>query len=97
MRNGAWLWRDREKEWRASVLAVRRSAMCQLTRANADHANRKQSSALLKHEVAYALGQIGMPSSIGTLEKVLGDPEAHPMVRHEVCQQIRNSQSFVFL
>jgi hypothetical protein len=45
-------------------------------------------SALLKHEVAYALGQIGLASSLETLSKVLADATCHPMVRHEVQRKI---------
>ena len=56
-----------------------------LLQAEADNSKTAlESSALLKHEVAYALGQIGQPSSIVTLERVLGNKNAHPMVRHEV-------------
>ena len=53
---------------------------CLLDREN-DEGDR---SALLKHEVAYALGQIGLASSLHTLEKVLSDTSVHSMVRHEV-------------
>jgi deoxyhypusine monooxygenase len=42
-------------------------------------------NALLKHEIAYALGQVGLPSSAPILERVLGDVSMHAMVRHEVC------------
>jgi len=42
-------------------------------------------SALLKHELAYVLGQIQSEEAIGCLEDVLKDEEEHPMVRHEVC------------
>lgn len=41
-------------------------------------------SALLKHELAYCLGQLKRPSALPTLEKVLRDTVEDPMVRHEV-------------
>ena len=40
-------------------------------------------SALLKHELAYVLGQIRNPISIPVLNEVLGDFDQDPMVRHE--------------
>lgn len=40
-------------------------------------------SALLKHELAYVLGQIRNPISIPVLNEVLGDVSQDPMVRHE--------------
>lgn len=46
--------------------------------------SRNDSEALLKHELAYALGQVGVASSAITLERVLADAKVHPMVRHEV-------------
>lgn len=41
-------------------------------------------SALLKHELAYVLGQIQSEEAIDCLESVLKDEAEHPMVRHEV-------------
>ncbi|KAL7641254.1 UNVERIFIED_CONTAM: hypothetical protein RMT77_008392 [Armadillidium vulgare] len=41
------------------------------------------SSALLKHELAYCLGQMGNPIAIPILIKVLEDVKEDPMVRHE--------------
>jgi len=41
-------------------------------------------SALLKHELAYCLGQMKQRSALGTLEVVLRDKSEDPMVRHEV-------------
>jgi deoxyhypusine monooxygenase len=41
------------------------------------------SSALLKHELAYCLGQMQNPSAIPHLIAVLEDVEQEPMVRHE--------------
>ncbi|KAI5095265.1 deoxyhypusine hydroxylase [Silurus meridionalis] len=40
-------------------------------------------SALLKHELAYCLGQMQDERAIPVLERVLGDAEQEPMVRHE--------------
>ncbi|NWX93918.1 DOHH hydroxylase, partial [Nothoprocta pentlandii] len=41
------------------------------------------SSALLKHELAYCLGQMGDAAAIPALLRVLQDPRQEPMVRHE--------------
>lgn len=41
-------------------------------------------SALLKHELAYCLGQIGNPTANDVLSRVLGDMNEDEMVRHEV-------------
>jgi deoxyhypusine monooxygenase len=41
-------------------------------------------SALLKHELAYCLGQMGDQSALSVLESVLKDRSEDPMVRHEV-------------
>jgi deoxyhypusine monooxygenase len=41
-------------------------------------------SALLKHELAYCLGQTKNTAALPTLEKVLADEHEDPMVRHEV-------------
>ncbi|KAG0173752.1 hypothetical protein DFQ28_011256 [Apophysomyces sp. BC1034] len=45
-------------------------------------------SALLKHELAYCLGQIGNPRANDTLCKVLEDLEEHEMVRHEAAEAL---------
>lgn len=45
----------------------------------------QDSSALLKHELAYCLGQIKSPSALPVLESVLRNSSEDPMVRHEVC------------
>lgn len=42
-----------------------------------------KSSALLGHELAYCLGQIGSTHALPVLEAVLRDENYHPMVRHE--------------
>jgi deoxyhypusine monooxygenase len=44
----------------------------------------KDPSALLKHELAYCLGQMKNTSALPTLEAVLKDTSEDPMVRHEV-------------
>ena len=40
-------------------------------------------SAMIKHELAYCLGQMREPSAISLLSSVLRDPHQEPMVRHE--------------
>ena len=44
----------------------------------------KDESALLKHELAYCLGQIRSESALPVLEEVLRNTSEDPMVRHEV-------------
>lgn len=41
-------------------------------------------SALLAHEAAFALGQMGIASVVPALTRVLQDESLHPIVRHEV-------------
>lgn len=48
-------------------------------------------SALLKHELAYCLGQIKRTSALPVLESVLRDETENPMVRHEVRTQFTTS------
>ncbi|KAF6755916.1 deoxyhypusine hydroxylase [Ephemerocybe angulata] len=43
-------------------------------------------SALLKHELAYCLGQVKSTSALSTLESVLRDGSEDPMVRHEAAE-----------
>lgn len=43
----------------------------------------KDKSALLKHELAYCLGQMQDPLAISILIEVLKDDKQEPMVRHE--------------
>lgn len=47
------------------------------------HACFKDPSALLKHELAYCLGQMGDPAAISYLTLVLQDLWQEPIVRHE--------------
>ncbi|KAJ3987902.1 Deoxyhypusine hydroxylase [Lentinula detonsa] len=46
----------------------------------------QDSSALLKHELAYCLGQIKDPAALPVLESVLRNPTEDPMVRHEAAE-----------
>lgn len=46
------------------------------------------SSALLKHEIAYCLGQMGDEYAFPILERVLAKTDEHPMVRHEAAEGI---------
>lgn len=43
----------------------------------------KDDSALLKHELAFCLGQMQDKRAIPTLSAVLTDTQQEPMVRHE--------------
>jgi deoxyhypusine monooxygenase len=47
-----------------------------------------QSSSLLRHEVAFVLGQLQHPSSIDALETSLARKEEHVMVRHESAEAL---------
>ena len=46
------------------------------------------SSALLRHELAYVLGQMQQDEAIPTLSRVLSDPNEHVMVRHEAAEAL---------
>ncbi|XP_019102430.1 PREDICTED: deoxyhypusine hydroxylase isoform X2 [Camelina sativa] len=46
------------------------------------------NSALLRHEVAYVLGQLQNKTALATLSKVLRDVNEHPMVRHEAAEAL---------
>jgi deoxyhypusine monooxygenase len=48
------------------------------------HPGFSDPSALLKHELAYCLGQMKKTSALPALETVLRDSSEDPMVRHEV-------------
>jgi len=48
----------------------------------------KDSSALLRHEVAYCLGQMGDSHAFPILCGVLENNDEHPMVRHEAAEAI---------
>jgi len=45
-------------------------------------------SALLRHELAYVLGQMQMDEALPTLIERLSDPEEHVMVRHEAAEAL---------
>ncbi|KAL5792781.1 hypothetical protein ACOSP7_001375 [Xanthoceras sorbifolium] len=45
-------------------------------------------SALLKHEVAYVLGQLQNKAASATLSNILRDVNEHPMVRHEAAEAL---------
>ncbi|EOA25554.1 hypothetical protein CARUB_v10018899mg [Capsella rubella] len=58
------------------------------------------NSALLRHEVAYVLGQLQNKTALATLSKVLKDVSEHPMVRHEAAEalgSIADEQSIALL
>ena len=59
-------------------------AVVQLCRALTDDT----SSALLRHEVAYVLGQMQHPTSVEALEISLRRTNEHPMVRHESAEAL---------
>lgn len=48
-------------------------------RPNNDHAALKDDSALLRHEVAYCLGQRQDPKAVEILKRTLADGDEHPM------------------
>lgn len=53
-------------------------------------------SALLKHELAYCLGQMKDPSAVPHLCKVLQDTTQEPMVRHEAGKLNSSCTYFLF-
>ncbi|XP_033131121.1 deoxyhypusine hydroxylase [Brassica rapa] len=58
------------------------------------------NSALLRHEVAYVLGQLQNKAALDTLSKILRDVNEHPMVRHEAAEalgSIADEQSIALL
>lgn len=66
----------------ASPSAV--AAISDALRPSSDDAEPPQ--ALLAHELAYCLGQIGDAGALAVLEATLRDPSIHPMVRHEAAE-----------
>ena len=46
------------------------------------------NSALLRHELAYVLGQMQDNHAVPTLIEVLSDEDEHVMVRHEVAEAL---------
>ncbi len=55
----------------------------------------KDTSALLKHECAYCLGQMGNQHAIQKLVQILNDSNEDPMVRHEAGLAIDKSIVFI--
>lgn len=49
----------------------------------------QDDSALLKHELAYCLGQMQNPDAIPCLTRILEDVDQEPMVRHEAGRSIQ--------
>lgn len=45
-------------------------------------------SALLRHELAYVLGQMQMDEALPTLIRILSDDKEHVMVRHEAAEAL---------
>ncbi len=45
-------------------------------------------SALLRHEIAYVMGQMQDPHAIDVLSRVLADADEHVMVRHEAAEAL---------
>jgi deoxyhypusine monooxygenase len=52
------------------------------------YAGFKDESELLKHELAYVLGQTGNLHAVGYLESVLDDPNQQEIVRHEAAEAL---------
>lgn len=48
----------------------------------------RAKSALLRHEVAYVLGQLQNKSASAALSRILKDVNEHPMVRHEAAEAL---------
>lgn len=45
-------------------------------------------SVLLKHELAYCLGQMNLPYAVPVLKKILSDVSENPIVRHEAAEAL---------
>ena len=54
-------------------------------------ASKEKSSALLKHELAFCLGQMRDRAAIPALLGVLQDSQQEPMVRHEAGMALQGS------
>eukprot|EP00477_Mikrocytos_mackini_P001440 GAHX01001547.1.p1 GENE.GAHX01001547.1~~GAHX01001547.1.p1 ORF type:complete len:312 (-),score=72.70 GAHX01001547.1:2106-3041(-) len=54
-----------------------------LKHTNKDIVNKESPSALIKHEIAFILAQIGDKESVDCLEEVVKDKNEHDVVRHE--------------
>jgi len=57
-------------------------------------------SAIVRHEIAYVMGQMREEAAVPYLKKVLQDEKEHSMVRHEAAEalgSISNAESVEFL
>lgn len=63
-------------------------AVSQLSRALLLDRSLPKHSALLRHEIAFVLGQMQNPGAISALETCLRDKTEHPMVRHEAAEAL---------
>lgn len=80
---------DEEKgmyERYAALFALRNNGGDEAVAAIIDSLGSK--SALLKHEVAYVLGQLQNKAASATLSDILKDVNEHPMVRHEAAEAL---------
>ncbi|CAI9089321.1 OLC1v1023879C1 [Oldenlandia corymbosa var. corymbosa] len=80
---------DEEKsmyERYAALFALRNNGAEEAVSAIIDSLNAK--SALLRHEVAYVLGQLQNKRASDALSKTLKDTKEHPMVRHEAAEAL---------
>ncbi|XP_024020516.1 deoxyhypusine hydroxylase [Morus notabilis] len=80
---------DEEKgmyERYASLFALRNNGGVEAVAAIIDSLGSK--SALLKHEVAYVLGQLQNKAASAALSSILKDVNEHPMVRHEAAEAL---------
>jgi deoxyhypusine monooxygenase len=78
---------DMFERYRA-MFALRNIGGDNAVRALCDGMHADRNSALFRHEVAFVLGQLQSPVSIGTLEEFLRDESEHEMVRHEAAEAL---------
>lgn len=50
----------------------------------------QEGSELLKHEIAYAIGQFGNPKSLSFLAEIVENENELPVIRHEAAEGIAN-------
>jgi len=70
----------------AALFALRNQGGDTATNAIIDSLHAK--SALLRHEVAYVLGQLQNKTASAALSRILMDVNEHPMVRHEAAEAL---------
>ncbi|KAL6978640.1 deoxyhypusine monooxygenase [Sarracenia purpurea var. burkii] len=70
----------------AALFALRNHGRDEAIAATIDSSGVK--SALLRHEVAYVLGQLQNKSASAALSRILKDVNEHPMVRHEAAEAL---------